>query len=150
MFTVNDLVRTIDAVAPYKYALSWDNSGFLVGHAGQEVLKILVSLAFTETVLDAAVEKGANVIVTHHPYCFKPIARLTDETAKGSLILRLIENHISLLCAHTNLDAVSYTHLDVYKRQDMQDMEFTIENGKLYMLQTRNGKRTAAAAIRCV
>ncbi len=31
---------------------------------------------------------------------------------------------------------------------DMQDMEFTIENEKLYMLQTRNGKRTAAAAIR--
>jgi pyruvate,orthophosphate dikinase len=32
---------------------------------------------------------------------------------------------------------------------DMQDMEFTIEKGKLYMLQTRNGKRTAAAAVRC-
>lgn len=32
--------------------------------------------------------------------------------------------------------------------RDMQDMEFTIENGKLYMLQTRNGKRTAAAALR--
>ena len=32
--------------------------------------------------------------------------------------------------------------------KDMQDMEFTIEDGKLYMLQTRNGKRTAAAAVR--
>ena len=32
--------------------------------------------------------------------------------------------------------------------RDMQDMEFTIEKGKLYMLQTRNGKRTAAAAIK--
>ena len=30
----------------------------------------------------------------------------------------------------------------------MQDMEFTIENGKLLMLQTRNGKRTATAAIK--
>ena len=35
---------------------------------------------------------------------------------------------------------------DHYK--DMQDMEFTIENGKLFMLQTRNGKRTASAAIK--
>jgi pyruvate,orthophosphate dikinase len=35
---------------------------------------------------------------------------------------------------------------DHYK--DMQDMEFTIQNGKLFMLQTRNGKRTAAAAVR--
>ncbi len=32
--------------------------------------------------------------------------------------------------------------------RDMQDMEFTVEHGKLYMLQTRNGKRTAAAALR--
>ena len=32
--------------------------------------------------------------------------------------------------------------------RDMQDMEFTVENGKLYMLQTRNGKRTAAAALK--
>ncbi len=31
--------------------------------------------------------------------------------------------------------------------RDMQDMEFTVENGKLYMLQTRNGKRTAQAAL---
>jgi pyruvate, orthophosphate dikinase len=32
--------------------------------------------------------------------------------------------------------------------RDMQDMEFTIERGKLYMLQTRNGKRTAQAALK--
>ena len=35
-----------------------------------------------------------------------------------------------------------------YHYRDMQDMEFTIENKKLYMLQTRNGKRTAAAALK--
>ena len=44
-------------------------------------------------------------------------------------------------------------YVDIVKKleshyKDMQDMEFTIENGKLYMLQTRNGKRTAAAAIK--
>jgi len=33
--------------------------------------------------------------------------------------------------------------------KDMQDMEFTVERGKLYMLQTRNGKRTAHAAVKC-
>ena len=44
------------------------------------------------------------------------------------------------------LDAIRKKLETHYK--DMQDMEFTIEKGKLYMLQTRNGKRTAAAAIR--
>ncbi|MBE6379481.1 MAG: pyruvate, phosphate dikinase [Lentisphaerae bacterium] len=44
------------------------------------------------------------------------------------------------------LDAIRNKLENHYR--DMQDLEFTIENGKLYMLQTRNGKRTAAAAVR--
>ncbi|NLL56746.1 MAG: pyruvate, phosphate dikinase [Clostridiales bacterium] len=43
---------------------------------------------------------------------------------------------------------VSYSNKLEQYFKDMQDMEFTIEEGKLYMLQTRNGKRTANAAIR--
>ncbi|MCL2518343.1 MAG: pyruvate, phosphate dikinase, partial [Oscillospiraceae bacterium] len=58
------------------------------------------------------------------------------------------------------IDMLGQTNPAVYKEfvgianklekhyKDMQDMEFTIENGKLYMLQTRNGKRTAAAALK--
>ena len=58
------------------------------------------------------------------------------------------------------IDQLADVMPDVYKQfaetaqrlenhyRDMQDMEFTIENGKLYMLQTRNGKRTAAAALK--
>jgi pyruvate,orthophosphate dikinase len=58
------------------------------------------------------------------------------------------------------IDKMAEVLPDVYKQflkvcdtlekhyRDMQDMEFTIEQGKLYMLQTRNGKRTAAAAIK--
>src|SRR5436853_1133029 len=40
-----------------------------------------------------------------------------------------------------------YTLLEKHYR-DMQDMEFTVEQGKLWMLQTRSGKRTAKAALR--
>lgn len=42
---------------------------------------------------------------------------------------------------------VEYTHILENHYRDMQDIEFTIENGKLYILQTRNGKRTIDAAI---
>ena len=59
-----------------------------------------------------------------------------------------------------SIDHLAEVMPDVYKQfvdiadslerhyRDMQDMEFTIENGKLYMLQTRNGKRTAQAALK--
>ena len=41
-----------------------------------------------------------------------------------------------------------YAELLEYHYRDMQDIEFTIENEKLYILQTRNGKRTAAATVK--
>ena len=44
-------------------------------------------------------------------------------------------------------DFVMYANMLEKHYKDMQDMEFTIENGKLYILQTRNGKRTATAAL---
>lgn len=48
--------------------------------------------------------------------------------------------------AYTQLEGIFGTLEKQFK--DMQDVEFTIESGKLYMLQTRNGKRTASAAVR--
>ncbi len=48
--------------------------------------------------------------------------------------------------AFAQFQTVCQTLEDHYR--DMQDMEFTVEHGKLYMLQTRNGKRTAAAALK--
>ena len=48
--------------------------------------------------------------------------------------------------AFAQFESVCKTLEDHYR--DMQDMEFTVEHGKLYMLQTRNGKRTAAAALK--
>ena len=47
---------------------------------------------------------------------------------------------------YEEFDRIAHILENHYK--DMQDMEFTIENGKLFMLQTRNGKRTAAAALK--
>ena len=48
--------------------------------------------------------------------------------------------------AYIRFEAAAKALEDHY--HDMQDMEFTVENGKLYMLQTRNGKRTATAALK--
>ncbi len=59
-----------------------------------------------------------------------PIAKLKEEMPK----------------AHAELEAVR-KRLEAHFK-DMQDFEFTIENGQLYMLQTRNGKRTGLAAVR--
>lgn len=61
--------------------------------------------------------------------------------------------HLDLPCMEEEFPEVYKQLCDIRSTlekhyKDMQDMEFTVENGKLYMLQTRNGKRTGAAALK--
>ena len=57
-------------------------------------------------------------------------------------------SHLQDIMPEVYEEFVEYTHILEKHYKDMQDIEFTIENGKLYILQTRNGKRTIEAAIR--
>lgn len=101
---VKQALAIINSHAPYCLAQTWDNSGFLIGKGDTEITKILVALDFTEEVFSEAKELGCNLIVTHHPYIFRGVKQLTDDTPAGALTIRLIESGISLISAHTNLD----------------------------------------------
>ena len=102
--TVKQILQLIDAIAPFDTQEEWDNSGLLIGSPDQEVHGILLALDITESVLDEATEKGADLIVTHHPLMFSPRQRLTDQDFEGRLIQRMIRNRWSHIAAHTNLD----------------------------------------------
>ena len=102
--TVRDILTLIDAVAPFDSQEEWDNCGLLVGSPRQKVTGILFALDVTGPVIDEAVRLGASLIVTHHPLMFSPVQRITDEDYEGRLISRMLENRLSLIAAHTNLD----------------------------------------------
>ena len=73
--------------------------------------------------------------------------------AQGEDVVAGIRTPSKISKLEEDMPAVYHQFVDIANRlenhyRDMQDMEFTIENGKLYMLQTRNGKRTAAAALK--
>ena len=73
--------------------------------------------------------------------------------AQGEDVVAGIRTPSKISKLEEDMPAVYCQFVDIANRlenhyRDMQDMEFTIENGKLYMLQTRNGKRTAAAALK--
>ena len=81
--TVQNIYDLLDAVAPFATQAAFDNSGFLVGERDAEVKGILFALDVTMDVIDEAVEKGANLIVTHHPLMFDPIRRVTGDTLRA-------------------------------------------------------------------
>ncbi len=100
MATVKDVYTFIDKIAPFNMQEEWDNSGFLVGDENQVVNKILFALDITTDVVNQAIDFGADLIITHHPLIFKPVSNVLSDT----IIYKLIENKISIICAHTNYD----------------------------------------------
>ena len=105
MAMVKEIYEMLDQKAPFRYQMSFDNAGFLVGRGDRLVTKVLVALDITPETIDEAEAKGCQLIVAHHPVIWGQIGKVTDETSTGQNILALIEKNIAAICAHTNLDA---------------------------------------------
>lgn len=103
--TVQSLVDAVGAAAPWGQAAEWDQVGLLVGDGAAEVTGVLVALDATVATVDEATRRGCNVLLTHHPLLFKPVARVTDRDPVGSLVLRMARAGVAHVAAHTNLDA---------------------------------------------
>ena len=101
---VQDVYHLIDSLAPYETQDSFDNSGLLVGDPTWEVRGIHVAMDVTSSVLDEAIQCGANLIVTHHPMMFTARKRLAETDSEARLLCRMIRHEIALIAAHTNLD----------------------------------------------
>lgn len=96
---IKAIYNVIDLIAPFSEAEEWDNSGILVD-SGKDIKKALFCLDASLSVIKEAIEKGVDLIVSHHPLIFDPLYKIE----KGSPISLLIKNEISLISAHTNLD----------------------------------------------
>lgn len=107
MPTVKEVESYLFSIAPKELAMSWDNVGLLVGETERRVKSILVALDITEGVVDEAVETGAELIVSHHPVmncAWSPVQTVRDDTYQGRILTKMLQNHISGICMHTNLD----------------------------------------------
>ena len=108
MPTVHEIEQSLYDWAPQELAESWDNVGLLVGSGTREVRRVLIALDVTEWVAQEAIERGADLIVAHHPLMnctWHKVQNVLDNNAQGRLIQTLIKHDISAICMHTNLDA---------------------------------------------
>ncbi len=101
---INNVVAYLDDRFHPEYQENYDNAGFLLGDSSAEYNGALVALDLTAAVIEEARTLGLNLIVTHHPFIFSGLKRLTDRSEAGRMAIDMIRSGISTYAAHTNLD----------------------------------------------
>jgi dinuclear metal center YbgI/SA1388 family protein len=101
---LKEVIHFLEEKAPPFLQENYDNSGLLTGDPGMEVRGAVVCLDCTESVLDEAISKGANLVVAHHPVIFSGMKRLTGGNYVERTVIRAIRHHIAIYAIHTNLD----------------------------------------------
>jgi len=102
--TVNDIAKVLEELAPLAHAEDFDNVGLLVGDPNMEVKGALVTLDTLENVVDEAVAKKCNLIISFHPIIFKGLKKLTGSSYVERVVLKAIANNIAIYSMHTALD----------------------------------------------
>ncbi len=104
---LTDILALLEDIAPSYLAESWDNPGFQAGNLSARIDKILMSLDPTLKAIQAASLTKAQLLFSHHPLIFSPLSSLDTSTYPGNVIREALQNNISVIAAHTNLDAAS-------------------------------------------
>ena len=102
--TVAELTSLLEARYPVSLASDWDAVGLVWGHPASSVRRVLLAIDPVQAVVDEAMERQVDLVVTHHPLFLHPVHAVAATTAKGRVVHDLISHGIALYCAHTNAD----------------------------------------------
>lgn len=123
---IYQVVDALEQYAPLPLQEGYDNAGLQVGLTeAVEVSGALLCLDVTEAVVDEAVSKGCNLIVSHHPLIFRKLARISDENYVQRTVRKAIKNDIAIVAMHTNMDAATGgVNFKIAEKLGLRDLRF--------------------------
>ena len=101
---LHEVIAALERLAPLRLQDEWDNSGLQVGFPEAEVSRALVCLDITETIVEEAIAKDCDLIVSHHPLLFRPLSQVSDATYQQRCVVRALASGVAVYSAHTSLD----------------------------------------------
>jgi len=105
MPTLSRVTAELEKMAPLRLAAAWDAVGLLVGSRQPDLTRVMTCLTLTPEVAHEAVAEGCDLIVSHHPFPFRPVARLTADSVVGGILLDLMAAGIAVWSSHTAWDS---------------------------------------------
>ncbi|MEN8199965.1 MAG: Nif3-like dinuclear metal center hexameric protein [Thermodesulfobacteriota bacterium] len=104
---VNNILEGLGQIAPFGLAESWDNVGLLIGAPEREVTSLLLGLDPSLSLLQEAIDCGADTLVTHHPCIFRPLPAVNTSTPTGAFLEQALAHKINVVACHTNFDSAA-------------------------------------------
>ena len=101
---IKEVLSALERFAPLPLQESWDNAGLQVGLTETEVSGALLCLDVNEKIVDEAIQKGCNLIVSHHPLLFRGLKTISDLTDVQRTVMKAIVHGICVISMHTNMD----------------------------------------------
>lgn len=104
---IKHFLKILETIAPLNLASEWDTVGLQIEPDPQsKVNKVLLTLDLTEPVLEEAISKQADFILSYHPLLFEPVPRLTQDHRIARISMGCLKHQITVYSPHTALDAV--------------------------------------------
>lgn len=101
---LGEITRKLQEWAPLSWQEDYDNSGLCLGNANQKVDSIMICFDITPEVVEEAIAKGCQLIVSHHPPIFRGVKRIDTGSAFGRMLRDSMINGLAWYSMHTNLD----------------------------------------------
>ena len=98
------MLSALERFAPLPLQESWDNAGLQVGLTETEVSGALLCLDVNEKIIDEAIAKGCNLVVSHHPLLFRGLKTISDLTDVQRTVRKAIQSNVAVISMHTNMD----------------------------------------------
>lgn len=126
---LSTVLEFLDERFPLRLAEPWDNVGLLIGDPELPVERIMTCLTITPEVCREAIEEEADLIITHHPFPFKPVTKITTETVRGRMIWDVMTSKIAVYSPHTAHDsAPDGINQQIAKRLGLQQITTLFED----------------------
>ena len=122
---IKDVLSALEQFAPLPLQESWDNAGLQVGLTEAEVSGALLCLDVTEKIVDEAISRGCNLVVSHHPLLFRGLKQITGADDVQRAVVKAIKNDVCVVSMHTNLDnAPSGVNFKIAERLGLDNVRF--------------------------
>lgn len=104
--SIASVIDVLEQTAHPSLQESYDNCGLITGNPSWKCSGIVCTLDATEAVVEEAIEKKCNLIVTHHPIIFNGLKKITGNHYVERTVIKAIKNDIAIYAIHTNLDHI--------------------------------------------